>query len=295
MKQRTIVLGIVLVFGALAFGFHYASKPRLPKTFAELTALPSDQLQQMDIARMNLLCAGGLPRAEGLGVDQSLDILNQWAALVEQNEAKHLPEFYRNPEQYDGSVAKFKAVNLGLTLKQDLKCGYNQRLVSQGLVSDVSSTRFFKNAADLFLHGFTEDRKGSCSSLPVLMVAVGRRCGYPLHLVPCKGHLFCRWDDGKERFNIETACPGIDSKPDSHYKRWPHPATAEEIKSEKYLKNLTPQEELGVFCQIRAACLQENNRLDEAAKAYRHALKSFPDSKQLKLYLDYVERKDSQK
>lgn len=290
-----MVLGVALVLGALAFGVYYASKPRLPEAYAELVALPSDQLQQMDIARMNLLCAEGLPGAEGLGVDQALGMLDQWAELVRKNEAKHLPEFYRNSRQYDGSVAKFKAVNLGLTLKQDLKCGYNQRLVTQGLMNDVSSTRFFKDAGDLFLHGFTEDRKGSCSSLPVLMVAVGRRCGYPLHLVACKGHLFCRWDDGRERFNIETACPGIDSKPDSHYKHWPHPSTDEEIKSEKYLKNLAPQEELGVFCQIRAACLQENNRTDEAAQAYRHALKSFPDSKQLKLYLDYVERKDGQK
>ncbi len=290
-----MVLGIALVLGALVFGVYYASKPRLPETYAELVALPSGQLQQMDIARMNLLCAQGLPGAEGLGVEQSLEMLDQWAELVQQNEVGHLPEFYRNSQQYDGSVAKFKAVNLGLTLKQDLQCGYNQKLVTQGLMNDVSSTRFFRDADDLFLHGFTGDRKGSCSSLPVLMVAVGRRCGYPLHLVACKGHLFCRWDDGKERFNIETACPGIDSKPDAHYKRWPHPATDEEIKSEKYLKNLTPQEELGVFCQIRAACLQENNRMDEAAQAYRHALKSFPDSKQLKLYLHYVERKGGQK
>ena len=55
--------------------------------------------------------------------------------------------------------------------------------------------------------------------------------------------------------------------------------------SEKYLKNLTPAEELGVLCQIRGACLQENQRLSEAAQAYEVALRSFPDSRLLKAYL----------
>lgn len=287
-----VAVGAAIVLGAATCGIHFANRHLAPKTYAELVALPAGELRQMDIARMNLLCAEGLPGAESANIEGFLALFDQWTELVKQNEKRYSAQYFRNPSEYDHSFAKFQAVNLGLTLKQDLKCGYNQNLVSQGLMSDVGSTRFFKNAGDLFLHGFAEDGKGSCSSLPVLMVAIGRRCGYPLHLVACKGHLFCRWDDGSERFNLETACPGVDSKPDAYYKQWPHPCTDDEIESEKYLENLTPDEELGVFCQIRAACLQENGRPVEAAVAYRHALKAFPDSSQLKRYLNHVEEKD---
>ncbi|MDH4319245.1 MAG: hypothetical protein OEV64_12700, partial [Desulfobulbaceae bacterium] len=123
---------------------------------------------------------------------------------------------------------------------------------------------------------------------PVLMVAVGRRCGYPLYLAPSKGHLFCRWEDGKERFNIETAIEGVDIKPDSYYRRWPYPFHDEELTTEKYLKSLSPAEELGVFAQIRADCLKENQRFKEAAQAYETALRSFPESKYVKAYLKNV-------
>lgn len=289
MKIIIIISTIALVI--VIFSISYALRQPLDfkGDFSELAQLSASEYKDIDIAQLNLICAEGLLGAESLNVDESLAVLDAWAQLVKENESKYFYQYQRNPAQYDHSIAKFKAVNLGLTLKDDLGCGYNQDLVRQGLVSDVKSTRFFKNSQDLFLHGFTQDRKGSCSSLPVLMVAIGRRCGYPLFLVSCKGHLFCRWDNGSERFNIETACPGIDSKPDSYYMNWPFASSAEEIRSERYLKNLSTEEEFGIFSQIRGACLQENGRFEEASAAYRCALKAFPESEHLKEYLKYVE------
>jgi hypothetical protein len=269
-KKRNIIiaLGWAIVLGATAFGIYFVIKPSFPKTYAELTALSPDEIEQVDIALMNLLCAEGLPGAEHLNIEECLTVLDQWAELVKQGEQKYSGQFFQNRQQYDNSYSKFQAVNLGLTLKEDLKCGYNQELVKSGAMEDLRSTRFFRSSNDLFLHGFVEKRTGSCSSLPVLMVAIGRRCGYPLYLVTCKGHLFCRWDDGKERFNIETACPGVDSKPDSYYMRWPHPTNLAEINTEKFLKSLSRSEELAVFARLRASCLEENKRYAEASEAY---------------------------
>lgn len=263
-----------------------AAKPVLPvpKSFAELIALSPEELGKVDIARMNLLCAEGLPGSDNLDIEKSLDTLDQWARIAGQAEQKYRPGYFQNPSRYDHSLAKFKAINLALTLKQDLGCGYNMNLVQSGAMTDVRSTRFFRDSQDLFLHGFTGKRSGSCSSLPVLMVAIGRRCGYPLKLVTCKGHLFCRWDDGKDRFNIETACQGVDIQPDAYYAQRPHPSTEAEVQSEGYLKSLNPSEELALFSQIRAACLQENHRLPEATQAYEIALRAFPNSKFLKQY-----------
>ncbi|MFQ3169067.1 MAG: hypothetical protein ACI8QI_001626 [Limisphaerales bacterium] len=289
-KKGGLVLAAVIAIGGCAFMLRKQATRNVhdntPSTYTELTALSESDLSNVNIALINLLCAEGLPGAESLNVKQSLKVLDQWTALVKQAERKYRPQFHRDPIRYDNSLAKFKAVNLGLTLKQDLGCDYNMDLVKTGAMADIHSTHFFRDSTDLFLHGFTEKRKGSCASLPVLMVAIGRRCGYPLYLASSKGHLFCRWDDGVERFNIETAIEGVDSKPDSYYRRWPHPFDDDELKTEKYLKSLSPAEELGVFVQIRAACLEENWRLKEAAQAYRIALRSFPKSKYVGLYLN---------
>jgi Transglutaminase-like superfamily len=259
-----------------------------PSYYAQLASMREKDLAKVEIARMNLLCAEGLPGAEGLVVKSQLAVLNHWAEVVKETERKYLAQYYLNPQRYDNSVAKFKAVNLALTLKQDLGCAYNKSLMASGVMADIHSTHFFHDSRDLFLHGLTQKRKGTCASLPVLMVAVGRRCGYPLYLVACKGHLLCRWDDGKERFNLETACEGADSPPDAYYRHWPHPCDDEELGSEKYLKSLTPQEELGVFCQLRAACLQENGRTREATKAYEVALRFFPESKVIKTLISQL-------
>jgi hypothetical protein len=233
-----------------------------------------------------------LPGSEGLDVEQSLAVLDQWAQVVRQAEQKYLPTYHRDPANYDHSLAKFKAVNMVLTLKGDLGCDYNMDLITSGRMSDIASTKFFGDSSDIFLHGFTQKRKGSCASLPVLAVAVGRRCGYPLYLVSCKGHLFFRWEDESERFNIEAAIEGVDSNPDSYYQEWPYPFADNELKSEKYLKTLSPAEERGVFASLRAACLEENGNLNGAAEAYTLALQSFPDSKYLRAYLSSVKGKD---
>ena len=123
------------------------------------------------------------------------------------------------------------------------------------------------------------------------MVALGRRLDYPLHLVSCKGHLFCRWDDGKERFNIETAIQGVDIKPDAHYFRWPHPTSPEEAEIEGYLANLNPRQELATFAQLRAFCFQENRDFAKAAESYQLALETFPNSRLLSRYLNRVASK----
>jgi hypothetical protein len=295
--RRTFVALVVMAVAIGAGGLALWKQPRLsadqnaPSSYAELVALPEGDLAKVDIALMNVLSAEGLPGAESLNVKRCLTILDQWADVVRQSERKYLPQFHRNPARYDNSLAKFKAVNLGLTLKQDLGCDYNKELVTSGVMADIRSTRFFRDSSDLFLHGLTEKRNGSCASLPVLMVAVGRRCGYPLYLATSKGHLFCRWDDGSERFNIETAIEGVDSKPDSYYRHWPHPFDDDELTTEKYLKSLSPAEELGVFAQLRAACLEEDRRFKEATQAYETALRSFPESKYVKAYLSNVRGK----
>ena len=117
---------------------------------------------------------------------------------------------------------------------------------------------------------------GTCSSLPVLQVAVGRRLGYPLKLVTTKGHLFVRWEGAGERFNIEAAGQGVNRFTDDYYRHWPLEITAAEESAEGYLKSLAPPEELAVFLSIRGMCLREAGRMEEAASAFAAAARLAP-------------------
>jgi hypothetical protein len=285
----TVVVAGVLSATTLIFIPKWSSAA--PNTLQELLALPDRKLSEVDIGRMNLLCASGLPNAENLNLEQALNTLDHWAALIKEAEAKYLPTYYRNPAKYENSLSKFKAITLVLTIKEDLKCGYNMELIRSGIMQDRASNRFCKDSRDLFLHGLTERKKGTCASLPVLAVALGRRCGYPFYLVSSKGHLFCRWQSHEETFNIEPAIRGTDIFPDSYYRTYPSPFTETERISEKFLKSFSPLEELSAFMTLRADCLVENDRPEQAAEAYTTALRGFPNSFPVHAHLASAKRR----
>ena len=72
-------------------------------TLDSLLRMSADELAQLDLARMNLLCAEGLSGAEKLDVTKCLDALNEWAERVRAETEKYLPRFHRNPAEYNHS------------------------------------------------------------------------------------------------------------------------------------------------------------------------------------------------
>jgi hypothetical protein len=89
--------------------------------------------------------------------------------------------------------------------------------------------------------------------------------------------LFLRWEDARERFNIEAAGgKGVNRFSDDYYRHWPLEITPAEEAAEGYLKSLTPSEELAVFLSIRGMCLREASRLPEAAEAFAAAARLAP-------------------
>ena len=102
-------------------------------------------------------------------------------------------------------------------------------------------------------------------------VAIGRRLGYPLKLVECKGHLFVRWEDAKERFNIEGTSRGLNCYPDQEYMEWPWPISKEELETGMYMKSLSPKRELAAFLELRALCLKEHGHEEQHLAVKRFA------------------------
>ncbi|MBT3200478.1 MAG: hypothetical protein HN350_11225, partial [Phycisphaerales bacterium] len=108
----------------------------------------------------------------------------------------------------------------------------------------------FNDSRVAFLHGMIPAKRklidqtpgGTCTSMPVMYVAVGRRLGYPLKLVTTNSHIFARWDGAdhpnpawRERFNIEGSGRGFSSYDDDHYKSWPLKTTDYEVRFNRYL------------------------------------------------------------
>ncbi len=275
-----LAAGTILVAGlvvAVHGRFVAADRSAGPATLDELLAVEPKWLTNVGIVRMNLLCAEGLPGSLKPNLQQSLVTIQSWAARVQSETERHQYRFEQNPHEFENSEGYFRMLMLSVVLAEDFGVHYNveQRMApGQARMGDG----FFADARNVFLQGLLGPaRQGTCSSLPVLYVAVGRQLGYPLKLVTTKGHLFVRWEGAGERFNVEATSHGLTCFSDDYYRRWPFELSPGEEAAEGYLKSSTPAEELAVFLSIRGMCLREADRVPEAIRAFTAAVRLAPN------------------
>ena len=246
------------------------------RTLKELLALPQADLLKSEIATMNLLCAQGLPGAENIDAKDCLTKLDDLATRVRSETERNFHRYAENPAQFQYSTNYFRMVLMAVVLTEDFHVHYAKDKIGPSTAARMGDG-FFADAHDVFLHGLTgSNHAGTCSSLPVLQVAVGRRLGYPLKLVTTRGHLFVRWEDASERFNVEAAGIGVNRFSDDYYRHWPYETSEAEEHAEGYLKSLTPAQELAVFMSIRGMCWQEAGNFAEAADAFEVASRLAP-------------------
>ena len=280
------LLGIYLVLG-MAFAqlppAETSTSFQQPRTLAALLGLPTDHLEKVDMARMNLLCAEGLVGSEQLDVEHDLSIINEWAVQADQDLQRFTPLYHAHPEKFPDvhSESEWKMYVLFGFLRERQGIGYNpdlKALFSKGYgYIEEHPDEFRQDARDTFLNGIVERRMGVCSSLPAIFVAVGRRLGYPLYYVHTKGHSFVRWNDGKERFNVETTRSFFTTPHDDYYERWPYRITQKDVVDYGYLKSQTPQQMLAGFLQDRCACLYASGRVKEGNEAFEAAAAIVPE------------------
>ncbi len=263
-KISVLILHLMPALCSAQFAEPLSVEKLLAITEKELeTALP-----EFDIAYINMVCAQGLPGAEALDIPAALAKLDEWVRRIESETERYQHLFHRDKGYYNNSLAYYQIEMMVTVLAQDMGVKYNSELIETGALDDLKSTRFFADSKDLFLHGLLSQRPmGTCASMPVLVVAIGRRLGYPLKLVRAKAHLFARWESENGRFNIEATGRGWNPYPDSYYRKWPHPFTEAEEQANRFLKSLSPAEEMSGFLGLRALCLKEHKRDAEAKQA----------------------------
>ncbi len=264
-------------------------------TLAEFLGLTLASRDDLDIARMNWMSARGLPGTENADIEAMLARLDEWADKVRFEITRHLYRFDPRSSEpqsefsHGNSVGRFCCWYMLQVLQEDCGVAYHP---------DRKFKPDFCQPEDLFIHGIVNPggKGGTCASMPVVYVAVGRRLGFPLYLVETRGHLFFRWDDSKgtllqwrnpdlklwippDRFNVEGACEGIAFFPDSHYIQWPELWQQIDFDHGRYLRSLTTKEELAAFLIQRAECFYDLRNLDEALKAIYYARQLCPDDK----------------
>ncbi len=235
-----------------------------PETLNELLALSPAELERCDIARMNLLCAEALPGAENLNVDECLTTLDQWAQHIKAETNRNHHHFKEDPAYYSNSEAFYKMLMMAVVLYEDYGVRYNPKLITSPEAT-TTDDHFYADSRDILIHGLVGPQHlGTCSSMPILYIALGQRLDYPLKLVKAKGHLFMRWDSPAEKFDMDATGKGLDMENDEFYKKWPFPLNEADIQAEDYLKSLSAKEELSVFLSIRGQCQTDNELLGEA-------------------------------
>lgn len=237
----------------------------------QLCELPEEELARHDIAAVNLACAAGLAGSEKIDVARCLETLDQWADKVRKYTDRQFPQFRRRPWECEGSEEYFRAICMITVLQRDLGVRYNPAKIPDDATFDL---------ADTHIHGAIYGAGGTCASLPIVYVAIGRRLGYPLKIVEAYGgaaanHFFVRWDDGAgKRLNIEAAAPGLSCMSDDYYRQGRYATTPEIERAGAFLTSMSPRMELASFMVERGFRWREVRNYREwiDAWAWAHCL-----------------------
>jgi hypothetical protein len=269
----------VLAFFLVVLGF-FCSPAKAEPQFASVddqlayfAGLTEEELAKFDIAYLNLVCAQGLNGSENLDITACLRSLDEMAAFVKVNTRANLHMFRQNPGEYANSEGQFRALLMVSLVVKRYGASYNpDRIESPNNLSpnDV----FFRDSQDIFLHGLLkrQPRMGTCTSLPVFWIALGRRLGYPLSMSNTLLHFFVRWEDDSDRFNFEGTQNGCSITDDAHYKEFPVKLDEAKIEYFGLLQSFSRKREMMHFLLARAACLGANGRDAEARKTYEMAI-----------------------
>ena len=273
----------------------FAAEPtqfKQPKTLAELLALPPEQLEKVDIALVDLLSAGGLPGAENLDIEKCVKTLDEWAREVKVETERNYHRFAEHPEKFKGSLGRYRMAVMEAVLCQDLRVQYNPQrekelfenlYFNQAQPYGEAERSFTSDSSDWFLHGLLSDKRfGTCSSMPYLYVAVGRRLGYPVSIAGAHMHNYVYYDEGDgKHFNVEaTENRGLFTPTDDEYRHppWGAPSEADYYESRGLLRPMSNQFCLAHLLATRASIFRAHGRHDEEAKTWEIAAHYFPDT-----------------
>ena len=151
----------------------------------------------------------------------------------------------------------------------------------------------YRDERNVFLTGLMATRRGSCVSMPMIYLCVGRKLGYPVHLVMVGNHLFIRWQESTDLYlNIETTIASqtaVAENEDVFLEA--EGLTRAEIAGTNWLRNLSNREIVASLLFARSGCHSAMDRVESAYRDCRRAVHLAPGDRLAQITLGNLEEK----
>lgn len=169
-----------------------ASHRAIVPTIGDLLTADPDQFvaEHTDIAAVNLACARGLPNCDESAFPEYLALLDAIAEAVRRQTEKNFRLFKLKPKQFNNSEAVFRLYTMEHVFRVQFGIRYDSKVRE---ITQDDKPWMSDDSSELFIHGvLSKKRTGTCSSLPIVSIAVGRRLGYPLKWMLVPNHTLYR-------------------------------------------------------------------------------------------------------
>ena len=141
--------------------------------FGEIFSMTENELEVVDPVVMNLFVAQGIPALAGLDVGYYVRLADEWGDDLRHRMPALEEEFRDNPSEWRDDIDYFR---LGLV------CWYVDMVLGIAYREDQRNLQRIRytDPSDLFLNGVMDTRRGTCATLALLHVVLGRRIGLPV-------------------------------------------------------------------------------------------------------------------
>ena len=247
MKKRILVifLAIIVLAGNLSAYYSLANSGKRGLHLNSIESILRQREEQIDIATAALLLSRDWGTKKGL-------------------------------RTYRAKIDQMARDIIDTAREQDIELDYHViPVINKYLFKELKFTPVdtADNPEDIFLHIVIDNKRGYCLSLSVLYLSIAERIGLPMYGVVVPGHFFVRYDDGENRFNIETTSNG-NTAPDKHYiKKFKVPDYENSI----YMNNLTTVQTLGCFFNNLGNSYNAIGELDYARIELERAVNCAPN------------------
>jgi len=125
-------------------------------------------------------------------------------------------------------------------------------------------------------------KQGNCLSTSTLYVLVGKSLNLPIRMVLVPRHAYARWDDGREKINIETTYGGAEM-PDARYLSGVTQPAPDDIEKLGWGKSLDESHVVAELLAVAAGHRTGEGRIEDALKLLEQAQAAMPERRDIEL------------
>jgi regulator of sirC expression with transglutaminase-like and TPR domain len=138
----------------------------------------------------------------------------------------------------------------------------------------IEASHDLADPENLLLSSILPRRRGYCIGIAALYLVLAEQVRLPVFAVSTPTHVFLRFDDGRERINIEPFQEGARLS-DGEYAR-KHRISEDAVRRGVFLRNLAAGEFLALACNNLGVIHSERKEFAAAAEVYTRAIEMHP-------------------